>query len=293
MQEFSDLIYYCHKQYIATPQCTSCAMSGCKRGCGNDCYYCLKHIHKYDNHVSHYSCKKITYNYILKHGHRYASEISKAVSDIKPHLSSNRTIHAISVGCGPSTELYGIINSLPNYNISFIGFDQNTIWEDIQTFNQNIFTPAGHKVQYSYEDFFEFMHPSSKCADFLILNYFFSDLIKFHKDITDSFIEQLAILITEGRFQWVIINDIPLFYLNSTGYSCTETLIRKTSSTSSFQITPYRRHFSTPKLGQVAYGEKLCNQLAIPIVEPVVLPYSPFSTCGSIQAIITINNKTI
>lgn len=290
MQYFSDLINHCHEQYIATPQCVNCSMNECKK-CGSDCYNSLRHIHDYYNHNDHYSCKKITYNYILKHGHRYASEISKAVSDIKKYLDTSRTIYAISIGCGPSTELYGIIDALSDCNISFIGFDQNQIWEDIQIFNQNEFKSTKYKVQYSYEDFFEFMQPSERWADILVLNYFLSDLVKFHKENTDDFIKRLSILIKEGRFKWIIINEVPLFYKEGTGYICIENLIGNISSAQEFEIKVLRRHFSQPNQYQITYGSKICERLNIPIEESVVKSYSPFTQCGSIQVIIMVKNK--
>lgn len=293
MQEFSDLINYCHNQYISIPQCTNCLMNGCKKEGGCDCYNCLKHIHSYFNHIDHYSCKKITYNYILKHGYRYASEISKAVCDIKPYLDTNKTIYAVSIGCGPSTELYGIIDALYDCQVSFIGFDQNSIWEDIQAFNKCKFNQTVHKVQYSFNDFFEFMQPSTRWADILVLNYFFSDLIKFHKEITEDFIERLAILIKNGKFKWIIINDIPLFYAEGTGYICMENLIRKIPSNLEFEITPFRRHFSEPNQYQISYGKKIADRLNIPIEEPVIQSYSPFSVCGSIQVIIMVKSKNL
>ena len=268
-------------------------MNGCKKEGGCDCYNCLKHIHSYFNHIDHYSCKKITYNYILKHGYRYASEISKAVCDIKPYLDTNKTIYAVSIGCGPSTELYGIIDALYDCQVSFIGFDQNSIWEDIQAFNKCKFNQTVHKVQYSFNDFFEFMQPSTRWADILVLNYFFSDLIKFHKEITEDFIERLAILIKNGKFKWIIINDIPLFYAEGTGYICMENLIRKIPSNLEFEITPFRRHFSEPNQYQISYGKKIADRLNIPIEEPVIQSYSPFSVCGSIQVIIMVKSKNL
>lgn len=76
MQEFTDLINHCYQQYTTISPCSDCAMGNCRKNECEDCYNCLKHIHCYSNHTDHYSCKKITYNYILKHGHRYAEIFS-------------------------------------------------------------------------------------------------------------------------------------------------------------------------------------------------------------------------
>lgn len=245
MQEFTDLINYCYQQYTAIPPCSDCAMGNCRKNECEDCYNCLKHVHSYSNHTDHYSCKKITYNYILKHGHRYASEIEKAIADIKPHLDKTRPVSILSVGCGPSTELYGAVQALNDMNISYMGIDRNPIWNEIQQFNTNRFKQTGHVVQYTSDDFFDFM--KNGWADILILNYFFSDLIKFSPDITDDFINRLADFINNGKFKWVVINDIPLFYKDGTGYICMEHLAQKLSPAKGYEIKVFRRHFATPK----------------------------------------------
>lgn len=288
MQEFTDLINYCYQQYTTIPLCSDCAMGNCRKNGSNDCYNCLRHIHCYSNHTDHYSCKKITYNYILKHGHRYASEIEKAITDIKPYLNRKRPVYILSVGCGPSTELYGAVQALNDMTISYMGIDKNPIWNDIQQFNINRFKPTHHYVQYTSEDFFTFMD-SDKWADILILNYFFSDLIKFNFDITDDFINRLANLINNSKFKWVVINDIPLFYKDGTGYICMEHLAQKLSPA----IKVARRHFAIPNDYQPPYGKKLCSSLSIPIVEQNIQTFKPFESKGSIQLIIKVNTLQI
>lgn len=293
MQEFTDLINHCYQQYTTTPSCSDsdCAMGNCRKNECEDCYNCLKHVHSYSNHTDHYSCKKITYNYILKHGHRYASEIEKAIADIKPHLNRTRPVYILSVGCGPSTELYGAAQALNDMTISYMGIDRNPIWNEIQDFNINRFKQTPHVVQYTSEDFFSFI--KDKWADILILNYFFSDLIKFSPDITDDFINRLADLINNGKFKWVVINDIPLFYIKRTGYICMEHLAQKLSPAKGYEIIVSRRHFAIPNDYQPTYGTKLCSNLTIPIVEQNVETFKPFESKGSIQLIIQVNTLQI
>lgn len=285
MQEFTDLINYCYQQYTAIPPCSDCAMGNSRKNECEDCYNCLKHVHSYSNHTDHYSCKKITYNYILKHGHRYASEIEKAIADIKPYLDRTRPVYILSVGCGPSTELYGAVQALNGMTISYMGIDRNPIWNEIQNFNIDRFGQTPHIVQYTSEDFFSFI--KDRWADILILNYFFSDLIKFSPDITDDFINKLADLINNGIFKWVVINDIPLFYKDGTGYICMEHLAQKLSPA----IKVARRHFATPNDFQPIYGTKLPCNLSIPIVEQNVQTFNPFESKGSIQLIIKVNHS--
>ena len=267
-------------------------MGECKKGCRVDCYNCLNHIHRYYNHTDHYSCEKITYNYLLKHGHRYASEIAKAISDIKPYLKPRQLsdyVSIISVGCGPSTELYGGIEALSDMNVHYTGIDRNPIWKNIQEFNVENFKGSKHKVQYSSIDFFEFVESTTVQIDILILNYFFSDFVKFNKSETDEFIAKLASLIQNGKFNWVIINDIPLFYDKDTGYICMERLSQKAISTKEYRIIISRRRFSEPNQFQPTYGKKIDHSLFFPIIEPDVIAFEPFASCNSIQQIISIN----
>lgn len=80
MSHLSELINFCKSEYERLPFCEQCPMvSGCHKGCGVDCYYCMNYIHKKSTTTEHYSCNKITYNYILKHGNQFASEIAKAI----------------------------------------------------------------------------------------------------------------------------------------------------------------------------------------------------------------------
>lgn len=106
-------------------------------------------------------------------------------------------------------------------------------------------------------------------------------------DITDDFINKLADLINNGIFKWVVINDIPLFYKDGTGYICMEHLAQKLSPA----IKVARRHFATPNDFQPIYGTKLPCNLSIPIVEQNVQTFNPFESKGSIQLIIKVNHS--
>ena len=146
--------------------------------------------------------------------------------------------------------------------------------------------------KYTLEDFFAFMNPN-KWADILILNYFFSDLVKFSPDITDDFINRLADLIINDKFAWVVINDIPLFYNKGTGYICMEHLVQKLLLVKGIKVEAARRHFAEPNEFQLPYGKKLCNKLSIPIVEQNIQTFKPFGSKGSIQLIINVNGIKI
>lgn len=266
-------------------------VSGCHRGCGDDCYNCLNYIHKKSTTTEHYSCNKITYNYLLKHGNQFASEIAKAISGIKSGLLQNDEISILSVGCGPSTELYSAVEILKGHKISYYGFDRSDIWAAIQSFNIAQLSPAGHDIQYLTQDFFDFVQDSWIQWDVLILNYFFSDFIKYSPKETEDFIERLAILINNGAFRYVIINDISLFYATGTGYSCIESLARKIKSSEKYIINSRKFHFKYPNEYQITYGQKLNDSLYFPVDVDKIGTYNPFDSCRSILYISSITPK--
>ena len=289
MSHFSELINFCNTEYERLPFCGECKMaSGCHKGCGGDCYLCLNHIHQRTTTSEHYSCEKITYNYILKHGNQFASEIAKAIYGIRSGLLQNNPITILSVGCGPSTELYSASDILKGHKIKYYGFDRSDIWATIQRFNIAQLSPDGHDIQYLTGDFFDFVQNSLIKWDVLILNYFFSDFIKYSPKETDEFIERLAILINNGTFRYVIINDISLFYSTGTGYSCIESLARKMKSSEKFNINCCRFHFKYPNEYQPPYGRKLNDSLYFPVDSDRIGSYAPFTTCRSILFISSI-----
>ncbi len=142
-------------------------------------------------------------------------------------MLQNDPITILSVGCGPSTELYSAVAILKGRQIEYYGFDRSDIWNPIQQFNRTLLSIDGHKVQYLSQDFFDYVSVSDRSWDLLILNYFFSGFVKYSPIETSEFINNLVNLINSGAFRFVVINDIPLFYGTGTGYSCIESLARK------------------------------------------------------------------
>ena len=292
MSHFSELINFCKSEYERLPFCEQCQMaSGCHKGCGGDCYNCLNYIHKKSTTTEHYACNKITYNYILKHGNQFASEIATALYGIKSGLLQNTPTTILSVGCGPSSELYSAAAILKGHRIEYYGFDRSDIWNPIQQFNRTLLSLDGHKVQYFSQDFFDYVSVSGRIWDLLILNYFFSDFVKYSPTEANEFINNLANLINNGAFRFVVINDIPLFYETGTEYSCIEGLAKQMKSNDKISITCGRFHFKSPNEYQPTYGRKLDDSLYFPIDMDNIGTFNPFNTCRSILFISSITPK--
>ncbi len=255
----------------------------------DDCYMCLKHIHSEHNKEDHYACTKITYNYILKHGHRYASEIAKAFYLLKPCLDLTSCINIYSVGCGPSTELYGAELLLKEEPFNYVGFDANTVWSDLQIFNKNNFSGTNKTVTFVHENFFDYIETHEEHIDILILNYFLSDIVKFTPREYENFLVSLLGVIRSGRISYLIINDVMLTRSNGTGYACMKEIEEKLKESSDFKFARY--HFQDPTEYQMLYGEKKDNHLMFPFVGKEIEKYDPFKTCGSLLLLIKCELK--
>lgn len=291
MAHFSELINFCLAEYNKLPFCDNCKMPcGCKRSGRDDCYNCLNHIHRIYNKSDHYSCDKIAFNYILKHGHRYASEISKAFKVLRARLAYCYPLRIISLGCGPSTELYGASQEFSDRQIKYLGLDRAHIWKQIQEYNLNLFNGNGDDISYSSDDFFYIIETDEEDWDVLVLNYFLSDFVKFSPDAVPYFIERLAQKIESGSFRHIIINDIPLFYPTGSAFSCIVDLMKRLNPKKNtiYEFNPF--HFKVPKveLGQKIFGRKVDDSLIFPITEPGIERFEPFESCGSIQLIISL-----
>ncbi|MCR4828249.1 MAG: hypothetical protein K5864_02185 [Bacteroidales bacterium] len=286
MKEFSAYINYCEQQFKNTVVCQNCPYGQCIHPCpsmdGQNCYACLNKIHYYRNEDLKYQCDRITYNYVLKHGHRYASEMDQVLGLLKHSVQFPNEINIYSVGCGPCTELFGVVNQFGSQLIHFKGFDLNPLWKQINDFEKGLF--PNRDIQFYLEDFFKYMANCDDHADILILNYMLSDLARYKSpDICSTFIDNVVALCEQKRISSIAINDVYLCYAEKTGYVLMEELARKLQLNKNINEKIGRGHFATPKPGQPIYGKyKGSEDLTFPIVEKSVQTFSPFPTCGSI-----------
>lgn len=286
MQEFDNLIKHCAQKFNTIPFCSHCAMSQCRKCDTDTCYNCLTHIHSIHTKKEHYSCEKITYNYILKHGYRYVSEMAWAFWDIKSEFDEKSSIDILSIGCGPSTELYGAAAIYKDKILSYSGFDLSDTWQAIQQYNIDNFKNLSHTIKYFNYDFIEYIKDNDVGCDILVLNYFLSDFIKYHPQDCEIFINNLVNLTQEGRFPIIIINDVMLLYSTGTGYACMEKIAGLLKPDRNFSYHFQRQHFADPNQFQFKYGNKHKNSICFgPIIQEAT-PFEPFETCGSIQLII-------
>ena len=93
----------------------------------------------------------------LKHGYRYVSEMAWAFLEVKKSLDFAKPIKIISIGCGPSTELYGAIVIFRNAPFYYYGFDLSSVWKSIQYLNNENLKYLPHIIQYYNYDFIQYV----------------------------------------------------------------------------------------------------------------------------------------
>ena len=93
MQEFVNLQQKClnllNKPYCCGDTCLNnhyCTLNGCQEG---DCTKCMNYIQRADEPVFHYTCKRITYFYILRFFNRFVSEIAYLVGYFMSYFKRN------------------------------------------------------------------------------------------------------------------------------------------------------------------------------------------------------------
>ena len=295
--EFSNLINMCAAAYTGGTACQNCVNAKKCEGCNTcKCYdSCIHPLHQYNSNGKTYNCLNMAYNYVVKHFYRFASEIEYAFR-IVYHAEQHNwkdNINVVSLGCGPSSELYGIINELQNQQsnlvVSYHGFDTNAIWQKI--WNLNIDICKQHNVTYTTDDMFAYYtEHSDEHIDILILNYLLSDVARNmqHEEKT-AFLDKLAEFIDVMDVQYVIFNDISLFYDDLiSGYSCMEYVVRQfgVNKQRHSVLKGGRYRFGEPNPHQPTYGKKWNQSNLLFTIDDAANDFQPFNYCNSIQMLI-------
>ena len=185
-----------------------CTSVGCTTG---DCSRCLNQI-QYGQPNFTYSCTKITYQYVLRFFNRFASEICYAMCLY--NFKDVRRINVVSLGCGPGSEVYGIVKSLKNRNIDvpvyYEGHDMLDIWEPVQRLCKDSFLSTQHIINFHTTNLFaDFVGFDNNIINLLILNYLLSHAAKFYtKQGKEQFIDEIVDFILQNNVKNILFNDI-------------------------------------------------------------------------------------
>ncbi len=215
MIELLNLQQQCLNLIQVHPECgQNCALNhyctsfGCTTG---DCSRCLYQI-QHGNPTFHYSCEKITYHYTLRFFNRFASEITHLL--YRFDYSRFADLNVVSLGCGPGSEVYGIIKTFLSKGVNTIlhyeGHDLNNYWENIQAISKECLGQLSHEIKFYTTDLFADFHGSSNnIIHILMFNYLLSDAAFFMTYMQKQrFIDEITKFIIENNVRNVLFNDI-------------------------------------------------------------------------------------
>lgn len=144
---------------------------------------------------------------------RFASEIALLLKCF-PNDKARRVTCA-SLGCGPGSEVFGIIKAWKdvalNFTLDYQGYDQNPVWNDVQSLSKEVFANSPHTINFYTTDMFCDWQ-GGKNVDILILNYLLSDAVKFQtSNQKQKFLEDIRDFCIDKRVRSIIFNDIRFY----------------------------------------------------------------------------------
>lgn len=285
--DFCNTQYSKHTNCDFSPRCKQCNHPTAT--CPGDCGDCLFQIHfrPNDEGARHlYNCKNLTNFYVCKYSFKYTSELIYALRKCIS-LKDSSSIKALSIGCGPCTDLFALDylrnNSEFTYNnISYLGVDLlREQWKIIHEQIKQYMAP--HKVVFSYTNAISFIDriiDKPWSPNLIALQYFFSD---FHKNAgrqqVIDFIDKLVNYINKKCTNtFIIINDVNLYCAKGGGRDYFDIFCHKLRPTRYLKM-----HFNNlHRQNHYNYGkEYLNNGIFFDIDEFDV--YDPFDSCASAQ----------
>lgn len=297
MNELYQLLRQCYNAYTSY-DCNNCKNANYCVQCNNsnDCFFCLRRIH-YPQDGGHYTynCPKMVYRYVMHYFCRFCSEIFYCVQAEIPKLNDN-PINIVSFGCGPNSEIYGILETLRSQNIltpiNYIGFDVNNIWNPIWTLNDNILRNSNVSQQYLSIQPDQYFAANPQYIDILVMNYLLSDVSRQDVNSKTSAINSFSNFILMNRPRYLLFNDISYFTkgaaLNS-GFGCLVDIIKNIRSNGV--------KGSIPRLGtfhaQTAYTPQAIKTfnsgaLHFPLAGPITNFINNCASCSSTQVLINL-----
>lgn len=220
MQELTNLFSECLNRYNACGPCDGnnckqsffCTANNCAQG---QCDRCMNHIQWSPSPQFHYSCEKITFQYVLRFFNRFASEVAYAVASMnKDNLQGKTKLNVLSLGCGPGSEVYGFIKALkvkaPHIVLDYQGFDMNDIWATVQQLSMLGLSNTPHHIAFHNLNMFGgFEGFQDGGIDILVLNYLLSDAQKFYFNDAGrlQFIDEIAQFVIDNDVKSILFND--------------------------------------------------------------------------------------
>jgi hypothetical protein len=280
------LVNFCDTQYKRSARCPDCTNQ-----CLGSCEKCLDAIH-FSKTDRSYNCKNISNFYVCKYIFKYSSEIHHLLKNLKS-LPKFNEYNIMSIGCGPCTELAGVIKYAKqdghDIPVNYIGFDMNRIWTPIHVeiekmFKVNCITGT---VRFIYGDAYKIIRRMDTSnlgwrPNILLLQYVLSDLRKSKINVT-SFLAELNehVIPLMPKNSYIIINDINHFTVRPYFERLSDLV------SNNYNTWIFKGHYKNNNKKAYEYG--VChksNSLTSQIPPSILLKYSPWLFCSSAQMVI-------
>jgi hypothetical protein len=125
MLPITELVEFCDSEYAkGTEKCSHCK----KQKCQGACLQCFDEIHFGDNRD--YDCLNLMNHYVCTYIYAYSSEIWHSLNAVES-LKNLGEYRVLSIGCGPTSELFGVSRIAGDKKIKYVGFELNDLWRGI------------------------------------------------------------------------------------------------------------------------------------------------------------------
>lgn len=291
------IVNYCDKivkKYASKRICEDC--NHCTE-CPGSCGKCLDQVHlsRKNGERQDYNCLYLVHYYVCRYMYAYATEIGDCFRVIENEIIDLQHIHMLSIGAGPSPDLYAFWKFKKDSGylkpMSYIGFDHNEYWKDINEKTKEIFLESNIRIQYFYEDAIKtFKTKNLAKTNILILQYVLSHVVYNGRadEIKEFFINLIenVILYMENR-SFIIINDIN-HYLARNKFGMLEEMIESYGKKIRVHkyYYPYRGINDVQRDGIAHEDDSL--DWDYDIDEELVDYYNIRTTCRSVQHIIEV-----
>lgn len=283
-----ELIGFSNQTYDRANRCGNCPNNCPETG---NCEQCLENVH-YGIDGRIYNCTNILSFYVGKYAYKYSSEIGHVFN--YPRFGVFQEYNILSLGCGPCTDYFGILNSIisnnRNIRLNYLGIDINNDWNPIHNW---MLQRLGNTYGVLTMDVYDFLanpahYLERYVPNIIIVNYLLSDLLKAGRDI-NVFINKLEenIFRNLATNSYIIINDYNRG-LNAndprTYYSNFVHAIRENSDVKCFYCH-YRHNINR----YFKYGYQHASNALLFQVQPEYRIFNPWEFCSSAQLIIKKN----
>lgn len=289
------LVRFCDsdlKAYASKRVCVDCNHDiECPGSCGE----CIDQVHlsRRENERQDYNCPYMIKYYVCRYIYAYTSEIEDCLEIIRDKVIALEHIHMLSIGSGASPDLYALwrFHNKTGYSkpISYIGFEHNEYWKEINEKTKDIFLNTNFRIQYFYEDALEtFKCRNISRTNILVLQYVLSHIVYNGReneiyDFFNNLVEKVILKMESNAF--VIINDIN-HYLARDKFKILENVIENHGK--NIRVHKYYYLFKNLNCYQRDGIEHSSNNINYTIDSKISSYYDTRSDCRSVQHIIEV-----